>query len=999
LSVQAAMMDLVTSEPVGWGPLIGRTADLGHLMAAVGLGASEPGGADVLLAGDAGVGKTRLQAELRERATAAGWRVLVGHCLDFGDSASPYLPFSEVFVRLAAESPGLLNSLVESHPALARLLPLRPDPADQGRSVEPVNRADLFESVHAVLERLSRSAPVLLLIEDVHWADRSTRDLLSFFFTRPFSGPVSVVVSYRSDDLHRRHPLRAAVAEWARLPAVSRLHLDPLPDEDVRTLVGVLLPKPISARAVRGIVERAEGNAFFAEELVAAAGSAGASSSLPDSLAELLLVRLDQLDPEARSVVRAAAVAGRRVAHSLLAAVVDTDSDTLDRGLRAAVESNVLIAVQPDGYAFRHALLAEAVYDDLLPGERVRLHAAYARALSAEHARGSAADLARHARAADDRKTALHASVRAGDEAMALAGPDEAARHYELALELLAKADGTDEESVDPTDLSIKASEAAAAAGHLHRAVALVQDQVAQLNADTPPLQRARLLLALGGIGLLTDSGIDVLRATTEALPLVPTEPATPLRARLLSLHARANAAHRRDEQAVRWSAEALQMAHELGLADVIADVTTTMAHIEERRGDPESSRILLVRNIEDARQAGEPAEELRGLFALAIQHFEFGRIEAALAVFQTAADRAVEVGRPWAPYGFDARSMAGVCAYIGGQWDYVLEVVDVTGESPPALAEATLAGVGLSVAAGRGEQDALETLSGLRESWDLDGMIAILCGSAAIDLHGDTGDFAAATAAYNDVVTSVSRLWRQEFFQARMRLSGLMLGQLCARAARSAAQERPALAEFGDELVAASSTAAEQARGLHTLGPEAHAWLGRVSAEHARLRWLTGIDAPDEDDLVKAWRTSVELFDAFGHVFEGARSHTRLASVLRAVGRSDEAATSVATAREVAHRLGAEPLLAELRVLGRASPERRSAASKRDTVLTPREQEVLQLVAQGRSNADIARHLYISAKTVSVHVSNILAKLGAGGRTEAVALARRDGILSGDSR
>jgi DNA-binding CsgD family transcriptional regulator len=231
------------------------------------------------------------------------------------------------------------------------------------------------------------------------------------------------------------------------------------------------------------------------------------------------------------------------------------------------------------------------------------------------------------------------------------------------------------------------------------------------------------------------------------------------------------------------------------------------------------------------------------------------------------------------------------------------------------------------------------------------------------------------------------------------MRLSGLMLGQLCARAARSAVQERPGLAEFGDELVAASSTAAEQARALHTLGPEAHAWLGRVSAEHARLRWLTGIDAPDEDDLVKAWRTSVELFDAFGHVFEGARSHTRLASVLRAVGRSDEAATSVATAREVAHRLGAEPLLAELRVLGRASPERRSAASKRDTVLTPREQEVLQLVAQGRSNADIARHLYISAKTVSVHVSNILAKLGAGGRTEAVALARRDGILSGDSR
>ena len=379
------------------------------------------------------------------------------------------------------------------------------------------------------------------------------------------------------------------------------------------------------------------------------------------------------------------------------------------------------------------------------------LHAAYARALSAAHARGSAADLARHARAADDRKTALHASVRAGDEAMALAGPDEAARHYELALELLAKADGTDEGRSDPTELSIKASEAAAAAGHLHRAVALVQDQVAQLNADTPPLQRARLLLALGGIGLLTDSGIDVLRATTEALPLVSTEPASPLRARLLSLHARADAAHRRDEQAVRWSAEALQMAHELGLADVIADVTTTMAHIEERRGDPESSgRSCWCATSKTPGRRASRRKNCGDCSLSPSSTWGTGRF-GALAVFQTAADRAVELGRPWAPSGFDARSMAGVCAYIGGQWDYVLEVVDVTGESPPALAEATLAGVGLSVAAGRGEQGALETLSGLRESWHLDGMIAILCGSAAIDLHGDTGDFAAATAAYNE--------------------------------------------------------------------------------------------------------------------------------------------------------------------------------------------------------------------------------------------------------
>ncbi|MGH3453868.1 MAG: ATP-binding protein, partial [Nocardioidaceae bacterium] len=399
---------------------------------------ADNGAGSVVVAGDAGVGKTRLLSELRDQARAAGWRTVLGHCLDFGDSALPYLPFSEAFGRLASDSPALADTLVKASPAVARLMPGRRILSDaEHAAVERVERAELFDAIHRAIDHLANSGPLLLVVEDLHWADESTREMLSFLFTRPFNGRVAIVASYRSDDLHRRHPLRATVAEWSRLPGVARLQLDPLEDADVRSLVRTLHSAPMRERDVHTIVERAEGNAFFTEELVAA--TEGGARSLPTNLADLLLVRLDQLDDDTRTVVRAAGVAGRRVSHELLARVVEIDAGALDEALRAAVERNVLVAVSADSYAFRHALLAEAVYDDLLPGERVRLHAAYVAALRTREVGGTAAELARHARAAHDLTTAAVASVDAGDEAMTVAGPDEAARHYELALELLTE--------------------------------------------------------------------------------------------------------------------------------------------------------------------------------------------------------------------------------------------------------------------------------------------------------------------------------------------------------------------------------------------------------------------------------------------------------------------------------------------------------------------------------------------------------------------------------
>jgi DNA-binding CsgD family transcriptional regulator/tetratricopeptide (TPR) repeat protein len=1003
LSVLAAMMSGMPPEPTSPRPLVGRADELDRLAELVGLGSPGKSSGAVLLAGDAGVGKTRLLAELRDQAAVAGWRVIVGHCLDFGDTALPYLPFSEAFGRLAVESPGLASSLVEATPAIARLMPQRRmlsgasvDEAAEGTPIG-LDRSELFEGVHSALEQLAQSAPLLILLEDAHWADQSTRELLSFLFSRRFVAPVSIVTSYRSDDLHRRHPLRTTVAEWSRLPGVTRLQLRPLGDADVRELVRMLHPAPLPETELRRIVERAEGNAFFTEELLAAAEFG--SRWLPTDLADLLLVRLDQLDDATRLVVRAAAVAGRRVPHELLAAVVDLDQLALERATRSAVDGNVLVPVGADGYAFRHALLAEAVYDDLLPGERVRLHGAYVSTLLSGDVPGTAAELARHARAAHDPTTAARASIQAGDEAMTVAGPDEAARHYEVALELLADPELAASSEVDLVGLTVKASTAATDAGHVLRALALVQDQLKALPADAPPLDRARLLLALAQASLLSDSNVDALAATTEALHLVPADPATCLRAQVVNAHARANSDRRRDDEAARWSNKAIELARELNLPELVADATTTLARIDERAGDPESSRALLETSVAEARVAGDVAAELRGLFSLGAIAYERANLDLALAGYAAAAARARETGRPWAPYGVDARIMVAIVGHVAGDWDLVERTVDVTGESPPGMSEAALSAAGLAVAAGRGDRSAIELLPALRPWWTRDGLIGVVTGAAAIDLLGDAGDLEGASALYDEVVDSVAAVWDQPYFQARVRLSALLLGHLAAEAARSGASERGDLAKRGDELVAAAAEVAEfgHVPGRRQ-GPEGRAWAARVHAEHLRLRWLTGVDAPPEDELVDAWRTAVSAFEVFGHVFEVARSRTRLAAVLKAVNRPADAAEQVAAARRTATALRAGPLLAELRVLGGpggGAAMSRGPASRRDEALTGRETEVLALVEQGRSNREIAKLLFISAKTVSVHVSNILAKLGAAGRTEAVALARRRGLLT----
>lgn len=971
--------------------LVGRDAELEQLCLRLGIrmsGEGHPAAARaLLLAGDAGVGKTRVLTELRDLALDRGWRVVAGHCLDFGDSALPYLPFSEILERLGTDVPDVVSATVDRHPALARLAPGRRSigqaDADPAGGIDP---RPLFEAVPALLEDVAATGPLLVVLEDLHWADRSTLDLLSFLFSRPFSGQVSLVASYRSDDLHRRHPLRRQIAEWSRLRSVERLQLEPLERADVRRLVRLIQTRHLTEADVAVIVDRAEGNAFFVEELV---GAGGDGLALPEDLAGLLMVRVDRLADDARQVVRAAAAAGRRVAHGLLAEATGLTPGALDEALRGAVDGNVLVPVQGDSYSFRHALLAEAVYDDLLPGERTRWHTSYAAALSSGRFLGAAAELARHARLAGDLATAVTAGIAAGDEAASVGGPDEAAQHYLQSLTLLSQ--GAEVPEVDRAELGARAGEALLAAGHTAKAARVLREQLDQLPSEASAEQRARLLSSLGQTLLVADTDEHPGDYSGEAVTLLADGPPRP-RAQALALHARILAAYGRADEARQAGLEALTLAEKLAMPRLATDVLATFAQLSKRGGSAEEVTATFEEAIARARGTGAVNAELRARYQLGRYFQDRGEFADAALVFADAVARGAELGTPWAPYTFDSRFMQVAVLHAAGRWDEALELASVEGQGAPRVPEDMLTAERAFILATRGDPSAADLAESTSGSWQVEGMAALYACSALLAVHEQRVEPQGALAVYERAVTQLTHIW-PPWFGARLRLATTTLGVLATAAVRMSAAERAALAPMAERLHADGQEIVTRHResGIES-GPEGLAWIARLPAEWLRWRWAAQLDPPDQDELVTVWRGAEESTEASGFVAELARVRVRLATVLRGTG-DPAAATGVAdAARTVAHRLGARPLLDELVLLGSA-PGRATAPSVSGS-LTPREREILTLVAEGRTNGEIGRQLFIATKTVSVHVSNILAKLDASSRTEAAAVARRRGLL-----
>ncbi|MEU6001021.1 AAA family ATPase [Streptomyces sp. NPDC047197] len=945
----------------------------------------------VLVAGDAGVGKTRVLDELAGRAVAAGTTVLTGHCVDLGDVGLPYLPFTEILGALAADE--RFAPVLGGHPVTERMLGGGTDAAGD------VNRRlRLFEDVAALLVELADIAPLLLILEDLHWADQSSRDLLRFLLSRsvlqrPTGGShdhrLAVVASYRADDLHRRHPLRPLLAELVRLPAVERLELQPLPDADVARLVRSLPDHPLPDAAVHRIVERAEGNAFYAEELVAATDAP--ADSVPSGLADVLLIRFEQLSDTAQQVLRTAAVAGRRVGHDLLRDAVELPPAELEAVLREAAGRQLLVPGDGDTYAFRHALAREAVYADLLPGERARLHGVFARLLAGQGCRpAGAAERAHHYRESHDMPAALAASLEAADHAQRVGAPAEELRHVEAALDLWSAVEASGRPAgTDAVTLTLRASAAAAHAGELHRAVSLTRSALAGLGQDADLELAARVRYTLAGNLLTVDNLPAALAHSREALALIPAEPpsATWVWAAATYVMASVMASIRQGaagEDAQRIGHQALRVAEELGVDDARADLLISMTfHTHNKRRSPEG-RKQLQEARELARRSGNAPVEMRALFNLAVGCFESGDLEDCLPWAAEGLERARRSGLLSSPYPHEMRYLWLLVQYTLGNWD----------ECARGAAEAAAqsgagdytAGPGLYVALARGDFTAVERARALLEGpfdW-INTLVAGIVRTDAAALRGDPDEAVRSMRHTLESLTSEAGTAPD----VTVRLTVLALAALAdsavelrLRGDEEGARRRAATAT---ELVQQARASAARGEDGTPQGPEGQAWLARAEAE-----WVRAVSGPD----VAAWEKAMTAF-AYGDAYERARCRLRLTEALLAADRREEAAAEADAVRQEADRLGATLLRERLDALVRRG-RLAVPAQDRTAVLTAREQDVLRLLALGRSNRQIGEELFISPKTASVHVSNILAKMGAASRTEAVGVAYRQGLIA----
>ena len=641
---------------------VGRTEELARLAAA---GDRAAGGTPtvVLVGGEAGVGKTRLVGEVLAAARAAGTTVLAGGCVELGGEGVPFAPLIEAlrgFVRELDEP--ALASLVpgQARAELARLLPeLSPTAgrgsiADAGLAFDRLattpgpwsDQGRLFELLLGLLERVGVAHRTVLVVEDLHWADRSTRDLLAFLVRNLRHGRLLLLLTYRSDELHRRHPLRSFLAELDRGRRVERLELARFGAPEVAAQLAGIRGRPVPAELAERIHARSGGNAFFVEELAAVAGRGGqADGELPRSLRDTLLARVDLLGEPAQQVLAVAGAAGARVEHDLLAEVAGLPEAELLAGLREAVSAHVLLADAADGsYGFRHALVKEAVYAELLPGERTRLHARFAGALAARDgggAPGLAAELAWHWYAAHDLERALPAAVEAGLAAERAYAFAEAQRQFERALELWERAAAPEGGvGMDKAELLARAGEAAANAGAADRAVALVRGALAEVDAAADPLLAGQLTERLA-FHLRVAGRPGAFEAYQEAVRLVPPGP-TVARARVLAGLGQALMLRARFAESIATCQEAIEVARAAGSRVVEGHALNSQGTAMARLDDPEGGLARLWEARRVAAELGAAKDEARACVNLSDLLEDLGRLEEAVAV----AMEGIEVAR-----------------------------------------------------------------------------------------------------------------------------------------------------------------------------------------------------------------------------------------------------------------------------------------------------------------------------------------------------------------
>jgi DNA-binding CsgD family transcriptional regulator len=1012
-----ASMSRRTSSPV----FVGRRYELGRLESALDAAASGRPSL-VLVAGEAGVGKSRLLAEFSARASGGGARTLVGGCLDLGEGGLPFAPFAEALKGLAKalglESEGAVAAVFGSSAhALAGLVPdLRTDLQPGARPVDLADQARrqarLFDAVLDVLGRLSAASPVVLVLEDIHWADGSTRDLVRFLLRNIRDERLLIVATLRSDELHRRHPLMRLLSELERLPGVERRDVAPFDREEIVEQVTAILGHPPPAESVDRVLERSDGLPFYVEELVATEAAGG---TVPGSVRDIVGQSLATLPDGSVSLVRAAAVIGGWFTLDRLAAVAGLGEAALLHALRDATDARVLVSSDGAGeptYGFRHALLREAAYEELLPAERVRFHARLAEHLTdaLAHTAGDEpaliADLAIHTYHAGDQPRALTAAVRAVHALADASAFREALGHAERALELWPHvADAEAQAGISHGELLAIAGQVGAGGGVPGPALAHSRAALEELESSASSERLAALLIDISDVAFSAEAFETAWACDRRLGQLVEALPASTLKVYALVVVADGLWSTGHVRESVDLAESAMAIAGTLGNDHVWAVAARDAAALLAAAGRAGRAEAL----VDAAEALVGVAAALSPGFDGTVRSFESAisgqsAINACWALwhagrFQDSATVAADAGRAAIRYGVERRSGAWhldneahamlelgrleeaerLARSVGkhrflGNWRVVLKVEVVRGRLDAARAALPMAG---------GFNSPL---------WNLEAEAVLERAAGSFDRIRTVVDEAEAERGRTDLV---SPMWL---------LLGTAIGAAADHAVAARQRRRPAQAveaeALGRDWLARLREIVDAGRADGGAGAFCEATLATAEGEMRRLE-----RNPDP----AAWSSAAGQWRALSHPYGTAYAELRLAEALLAAdGDRVEAARVLREAHAATIALGAVPLRTQIETLARHAkielapdpdaPVLEAADAQvsdaAGPALTARERDVLRLVAEGHTNREIGDRLFIAEKTASVHVSNAMSKLGALSRYEAAAAAERGGFL-----
>ena len=957
--------------------LVDRVAELAVLTAAwADVEAGEP--RTVLLSGEAGIGKTRLIDGLVDQVTVSGGLVARGACVRLNSGTLPYAPFRSAVSDLCAAfgATAVLEAIGDSASSLGVLL-VDPDLVTSQRRDGPRGAGgELFDAVARLLHHVSRERPVALIVEDLHWSDVSTRDLVSYLCRALHTSRVLLVASLRTEPQPDPR-VDEFLDELVRLPRVERLSLHRLsPDGVVRQMAGILGGPPEAGFAER-IVRRSAGVPFLVEELTAA-GDVG-DGEVPEELRLLVLRRTRSLSPGAAAALRAVATAGGPVEEQTIATVGELQERDLGAALRELVDRDLLVVNRVLGrYDVRHALLREAVDQDLLPGEAAHLHERHALLLEESGATDlrSVIEAADHWWVARRLDRAYPAALRAAAGARAMSAYGEELLLLERCLSLWpVLEDPAAGDFPDRAELLAAAGRAARLAGRYETSRELLDQARSDLGPADPPLRSAQVLfeeaLLLRSLG--DAPGIeDALRSLLGGLPPGPSLARAHTLNALLQLQL-----HRRHDvpELLRTVRAAIEAASGAGEPVVAAHLQVTHASLLADGADHRGEADAL---LSSAWEMGEDLDDV----ALMLRVLEArGRMLVGRGRFREGEAAARQGLRLAAERGSSVLILDYLLAILGdallaiGQWGEAASILeDALRVDRPNLERAglyaRLAAVRCAVGDLDGARTAAETARSRLAGGAADPSLLVLLATVDAELGLAEGrptvaaDLARRAATEQAGRVAPSETWRL----------------LWVAAIASTAASRPRGGEPPTWLVEAITA--------HVAGDAGSPWADVVAAELAGGEpdlWRRAVAACDEDSVPVLVRLHV-LYRAGGACLSsGARA---------------EAARLLGEVVDSAQRFGAEGILeaaldlmarARLRVTGAdmSGPVDPSGAAR----LTPRELEVLRLLAAGRSNAAIAGLLFISNKTVSVHVSHILDKLGVASRGEAAASALARGL------